>query len=374
MWPEKRTAFLVIHGSGPHRPFQALDLFLRGFINVLNAQNPEQKPQVMHQLQRHEGEEFWIENYVSLVTDGQPALDFYEYYWDCCMVRDVDSLGLLKWIDNASDGARIFYARMRDKAEEYEKAEVWFFKNGNFRHKGYRALLGSFSRLRFPILLLLGHVARPVFEWATEYIDTLLGDVVIYTTSDVRSDKYEIRQKMLNGAVAQMKQLMDNNSYDQIIVAAHSLGSAIAYDAINRIMLDANTKGDPSTHASRKIAGLVTFGSPLDKIAFYFGERTGEECVVQRQILDHFHNFKKVKLAVPSEAKPSIVVKDPVKDHFERMKWLNFYHTKDFLGGALDVYNARNIRCTKPAANGSQAHASYWSWDEMYLEIGKTFF
>ena len=31
---EKRIAVLVIHGVGPHMPFQACDSFMRGFCDV----------------------------------------------------------------------------------------------------------------------------------------------------------------------------------------------------------------------------------------------------------------------------------------------------------------------------------------------------
>ena len=387
MWPKQNTAFVVIHGIGTHRPFETIDPFVRGFWNVLKDQNPGLKVNWQHKFQRHTD---WVENYVSLAPDGMPTLDFYEYYWDCYMVREVTIDEVLKWVDETSVGARRFYQELEGdkykypggKAREYQEAKIDLFKDGEFEFFGYRRILvAALSQVRLlsvlgPLLGLIprvGPVIKPIAHLISKPIIGLLGDLVIYTTSDVRSRNYEIRQKILSGAVEEIKLLLNNDYYQQIIAVGHSLGSVIAYDALNRIIQDMSSKGGISPDLASRIAGLVTFGSPLDKIAFFFREHTPDENYVQRQILSHFHAYKAVKL--PGDTGP-IPLDDPVRQDLDKSVWLNFYHRKDLVSGHLDAYKIdpdKNIEC-KEDVGIYGAHSHYWKSDEMYRRIAGQFF
>ena len=59
----------------------------------------------------------------------------------------------------------------------------------------------------------------------------------------------------------------------KIIIVGHSLGSVIAFDTLNRITHAANIDQE-KWRSVGKIEGLITFGSPLDKLAFSFREHT----------------------------------------------------------------------------------------------------
>jgi hypothetical protein len=378
MWPKQNTAFLVIHGIGAHRPFETLDAFARGFWDMLKNQNRELKVQWKHKLQRHND---WIENYVSLAPDGKPTLDFYEYYWDCYMVREVTMGEVVRWLDQASVGARRFYHELgKGKAKKHQKAKIDLFKDGEFEFRGYRRILvAALSQVRWLALLspLLGSIPRvgglikPLANIASERIVNLLGDLVIYTTSDVRSRNYEIRQKMLSGAVEELRLLLNNDYYQQIIVAGHSLGSVVAYDALNRITQDISSEGGISPDLALKIAGLVTFGSPLDKIAFFFQEHAPRENFVQRQILAHFHSYKGITL--PGDNDP-IAIDDPIRHDLDKSVWLNFYHLNDLISGHLDAYKLdENIQSRKKVGI-IEAHTHYWKYNRMYRKIAEQFF
>ncbi len=282
MWPKENTAFVVIHGAGSHKPFMTLDSFVRGFWEVLKEQKPDLKVDWKHKLQRHKD---WIENYISLKPTGKKAiLDFYEYYWDCYMVHRIRIEEVINWLIDTSKNARKFYKKtkgvdykMQKRLQQYEDSGVDLFKDGEFKTGGYLILLGWIGRiLRLLPLKRDSKVIwfiKPIIKWASKYIVDFIGDAVIYTNSDVRSEHYAIRQKVLHGAVEELKLLLENEYYKQIIVVGHSLGSVIAYDALNRITHDINVKGGISPDkAQKKIIGIVTFGSPLDKIAFFFQE------------------------------------------------------------------------------------------------------
>jgi len=351
-WPKMDTAFLVIHGVGSHRPFEALDDFARNFLDVLKV-DKKVNVKCTHKVQRKAD---WIESYISSYIDGtagMPTLDFYEYYWDCYMCREITVRELIEWIDTASDGAWYFYKNEMPKlAKQYEELGVDLFKDGEFR--GYDVLLNRSAIIRLIIRLIAYSPFRFIIERLSQW--NSLKDLVIYTSSDVRSQNYEIRRKILDGAVEELKLLL--NRYKQIVVVGHSLGSVIAYDAVDRIAHDMNIPGGISPQVARRIKGLVTLGSPLDKIAFFFAERTPEENFIQRGILAHFHNFRRRKLKIDRHFKD---IEDPFQKKLGT-RWLNIYHEKDRISGHLDAYYLApkdNVPCKKTIP-GVSTHSCYW--------------
>jgi pimeloyl-ACP methyl ester carboxylesterase len=396
MWPTKNTAFMVIHGSGPHRPFETVGSFAVGFWGLLQKEEGL-NIQWTHKLRRRDG---WIESYISLTSEGKPSVDFYEYYWDCYMVRDVTIGEAMEWLDEASAGARRFYKEdMPARAECYKNLGIDLFKDGEFEPGGYKNILGvSEWLLRLRLLL------RPFWGWRSKTLDTLIGDVVIYTKSDVRSGNYDIRQKMLSGAIDELGTLLKNDYYGQVVVVGHSLGSIIAYDAVNRIALDMSTDGGLSPALAPKFAGLVTLGAPLDKTAFFFQYRllsaedqarwrkkgsppgngqTAQESTsstktkppknfVQNEITLHLHSFKRLALSIDEKA---IDISDPIEPYLDKAIWLNFHHQKDRISGHLDAYrDVRNIECQEVCKDLNEAHAFYWIWEKMYADIASQFF
>jgi len=381
MWPKKNTAFVVIHGAGPHRSFETLDAFVRGFWNVLREQNPGLAIRWQHKLQRHKD---WIENYISLAPEGMPTLDFYEYYWDCYMDHEIDVGDVIRWLKKASDGAQRFYRDMPELARKYEDMGVDLFKDGEFKSGGYLILfgwLGQVLRLlqlvRIATLPVLDQVIRFLVGLVSKLVVGFLGDLVIYTEADARSRNYAIRQKVLGGAVEELRLLLENDYYEQIVVVGHSLGSLIAYDALNRInhlmnAFDPKAEVGTGPDLAPKIIGLVTFGSPLDKSAFFFREHTRDEEYVRRQILAHFHGFK--SLALTGYQEP-ISIDNPIKPYLDNTRWLNFYHLQDPVSGSLDAYKVdRNILCQKEAQRPDKAHSAYWDDYQMYKHIADELF
>jgi hypothetical protein len=376
MWPEKNTAFVVIHGAGSHRPFEALDRFLRGFRKVLLNSNPDLDAWWRHTLQRHED---WVENYVSLAPEGKPKLDFYEYYWDLYVDHEIDLREVIKWLGQVSDSAKRFYHGRPELAREHEQKGVDLFKDGDFKAGGYFVPLGGVGRFlrllqriglaRIPVL---STVVRLSLNRASQFMAEMMGDVVIYTGADVRSKSYAVRQNVLKGAVEELLLLLQREDYEQIIVVGHSLGSLIAYDAINRIIRDVNAAGGLRLEQAQKLAGLVTFGSPLDKVAFFFREHIPDEAYMRRQILTQLHGFK----SHPWPGDQKVVnLNSPMQRRMENMRWLNFYHLQDPVSGHLDAYDVdRNILCEAKVGGAAEAHRLYWSYDPLYEEIGAEFF
>jgi hypothetical protein len=135
--------------------------------------------------------------------------------------------------------------------------------------------------------------------------------------------------------------------YGRIAVVGHSLGSVIAYDALNRVIGNDVATGERSRVIDRT-ALLLTFGSPLDKIAFIFG-----------------YDKDDLKELLQASETPLIV------DYgHRRFPWVNVHAPADIVSGALDLYDLpdrdpldpRRVRneADPLALTPLAAHNEYW--------------
>jgi hypothetical protein len=213
-----------------------------------------------------------------------------------------------------------------------------------------------------------------ILDWFYKmFVEQLLvgyiGDIAVYTSIDIKSKHYETRKLILNGAINELKAILKSNiDYDNVILAGHSLGSVIAFDVLNKLNIEANTNAETHTQC-QKVKKLITFGSPLDKTAFFFRDISNKNQYVRRQLLNHLYGFK-VKNNLLYEGKENILLSSPVKIQFDHIKWLNFYHAKDPVSGHLDYYKVdENIVCrfeNKEFEKFGIAHIGYWEHKPMY--------
>ena len=367
MWPKERMAFLVIHGIGEQNPFETLDSFVRNFLKTLKKNNNGSDIAVKHHVRtRTDNGKEWTENFISLVKSDQPecSIDFYEYYWAYKMEGEITFQELVEWLIKTSDGAGIFYNENKTLVKKYEgrSGDYWYLK-----HLGIiMRALAFFRMLKIPYFDYVIPFITPFLTKASQAFVDYMGDVAIYTTTDVKSKHYHVRNSILTDAVKDVKSLIDNERYKNVIIAGHSLGSVIAYDTLNRVNHSLNLK-PTEWQSANKISGLVTFGSPLDKTAFFFREHTSDSQYVRRQILDHFHSFKGRALNLKGVG---VKVEDPIMPLLDnQILWINFWDAKDPVGGNLDFYVVdKNIQVNMKAKYGV-AHNAYWEYEEMYKDI-----
>jgi hypothetical protein len=395
-WVQQDTAILVIHGIGHQRPVQTLDQFARGLLKSLKKFGFSVN--VSHQVARKSGggdRNSWFDNYLSFSPAGDensPKLDVYEYYWANLTENKAGFFHLKELIGNVSGGAKKFYDDQKRIAEK-NSDESSFFRHGRFMRNKYFLLinLGSKSLVILEIILslffrLISFVAgKKIIEVIKNEFSPLkarllnrLNDITIYNTTDEKSAFYDIRKTILDGSVNALKYLLeaenanDQPKYPKILVAAHSLGSQVAFDTFNRLNFLAchgeiiELSGVP---VNNRFAGFVSFGSPLDKIAFFFRDRIGEEEYLRRQILQNFHGFKVKDL--DGKTYPFQIGKDQKFNKlFEDIPWLNFYDKKDYVSGGLDYYgNLTNINARFTSNMLSFTHENYWESDEMFGEL-----
>jgi len=415
-----KTAILVIHGVGPHARYQACDEFAQGFLDEFKKKHKGVKLQ--HSLKPRDKR---VQSCISMYTpDRKVCVDCYEYFWDTLMVHKTLPSESWDLLVKASRNAKAYYgnvlkdtvavAKMTDLGQLTESplfrkrkriTNLWRRIRGKkaeseveFRPDGYLRLIGGatiwivkivpyipwiiralewLSSIQVPVITPVYGVLSRIFKalagsFQNQLEKAFMGDLVRYLDMDPRSKHYETRQKIINGAVDELCALMDDD-YDQIIIAGHSLGSVIAYDALNRVILQINA-GKIDKNKADKVTGLVTFGSPLDKIAFFFREYIATEKQIQRKIVADMHTFRTRSLL---ETTAGIESPDPFYV-FPEVRWLNFWHPNDFISGELDLYDLSevppkhvfterkdgtkdgNIRIGDDKIKVTSAHGCYW--------------
>ena len=168
-----------------------------------------------------------------------------------------------------------------------------------------------FSNVSWALVVAAGVLVR----W---FLIQYAGDVAAYVQPQVVDRFYELRRDIKNRVWATARAVYGAREYEDIVLVGHSLGSVVAYDTLNRLLIDhsVNPAGTPEIAARTRL--LVTFGSPLDKTAFIFGAQgTGSEA----------------REALAASVQPLIT------DEQVRPRWVNIHSRWDIISGPLDYYD-----------------------------------
>jgi pimeloyl-ACP methyl ester carboxylesterase len=426
----RKTAVLTIHGIGQQKPLETIDEFSRGLIKTFNESEHNFLKNnffVRHHIKPNIKSTDGVRNLIRFadIKKEKPGyIDVFEFYWANLTEKKASLTDIQNWLRRTAAGSRKSFRFIQQKIqaeknlmmksenqamqegqyvmrmakdkmevkEMYRDSEQYLFKLTALLNRWLWLQIWSkkifeYIKRNLPGFGALGVIIEPVFErllmMSNTFIMDYMGDVTVYTTIDDKSEHYNIRQKILNGAVDNIISLLEDDDYEQVIVAGHSLGSVIAYNAMSRISLLINLPQNEKLRelARQKLKGLITFGSPLDKIYFFFREMSAEQDYVRRQIVAHSYSFKASSaykediqdlmaqnahaLMLESEVNPQIL---------DEVIWLNFHHQNDPVSGHLDFYEGlENIECIFENAPdnrwGFNAHLGYWLHNPMYVEL-----
>jgi len=444
-WIKENTATLIIHGIGNQNPLETLDSFGRGLIetywNELGYNKSDftitHKVAVKSNADGHK----WFDNFIRISKNGDTTyLDIYEYYWANLTQNKVSMRDIQSWIADVVRQAKKFYEENVTMQEN--SADTKFTTKSSEKDKHSKESKVKFKGFRYKIFLMVVSLVIPFINWllglprwlaksaiftslgisaifdkfAKWFEDTLstkmanvIGDIVVYNTADEKCSLYEIRKNILAGAVESIRYLIEprangKREYGKVLLAGHSLGTQIVYDAINRInhlvnfddiegvgsdgiLLDKD--GNPDANKKKVadlICGLVTFGSPLDKIAFFLREHVQRENILMLQIINDYHSFRQRDWFNIDELQQQIPVRQSIVRLFEEIPWHNYFDKRDYVSGPLDFYdNVININCDfasktlKKKEGGkvvelksrafSFTHLWYWSDPAMFKDI-----
>lgn len=187
-----------------------------------------------------------------------------------------------------------------------------------------------------------------------------VGDVAAYVQSH-RLDRFaelrtRIKERVLKiaEAIYAERSAGEHFEYRQVVLVGHSLGSVIAYDTLNRLLLDDDAVIGPGRpwRVRERTNFLLTFGSPLNKIAFVFATLS-----------------KKGSMTLARERLATLV--QPLIDSEvirAGIRWVNIYSPWDIISGRLDFYDPPPGGAAFPvlderdpeAITFLSAHTEYW--------------
>ena len=255
----------------------------------------------------------------------------------------------------------------------------WF---SDFRHFAHRYLV--FAPFCLQLMHLTGYLVLGVLIYAIRlFLTTAIGGLAVYLGSDTLSTNFAARSQILSECTAAVQKLLavhpdvpaadgQPDQYDRIILAAHSLGTVIAYDTLNDLrVMDAAEFDEkhvaripaPSAPELARVSALFTFGCPLNKVYYFFRARVGEKATILNQILYSLHNFR---LHVP--APTGVLPPEPPgnKPFSFAFQWLNVWCKLDLISGPMLFYYAdANVR-VRQGFEPATAHTGYWANPQLY--------
>lgn len=197
-----------------------------------------------------------------------------------------------------------------------------------------------------------------------------VGDVAIYVRpnkldrfENVRSKIKEAGRSVASAVYTVCRPGTNHFLYDEIAVVGHSLGSVIAYDTMNRLMLDDWLSGNHLGIANRTNS-MVTFGSPLNKTAFFF--------TIQGK--DNMHIRERLAATVQP-----LIQSYP---KFRKFMWINVHSKNDIISGPLEFYDLPGMQGMVPLPNEAVhnvvdkdaavplvAHVDYWKNETVWIQL-----
>jgi hypothetical protein len=194
-----------------------------------------------------------------------------------------------------------------------------------------------------PARIVFWVVALAVVAIVSGFLVSSIGDVAIYFDGlDENSPHHRVRDGILTLATARLAKLLRDDRYAEVFVAGHSLGSVIGYDAINRIATSRRSEietevlcGVPQS-AYDKLRGFFSFGSPLDKVVYFFHKTAKLNMPIREQLLSSMVSFRRKSSGRPYGRYRFTPYTPQVPAGF---RWHNAWSWGDVLGHRLDFYD-----------------------------------
>lgn len=231
----------------------------------------------------------------------------------------------------------------------------------------------------WPFLIFLSSQVRSIM---VEYV----GDVAIYITPNKLDRFDQVREKIKDTAYKSASAVFlaqsptgNHFEYERIAIIGHSLGSVIAYDTLCALINDDRLAGG-KLRISERTCLLETFGSPLNKIAFFFTIQGTDSFQMREQLAE--------------------AVQPLIMDYrYRPYPWVNVHSPSDIISGDVYFYDWPPANSTlakappeAPAPVGFPqhqaidiedpnacvalaAHVDYWKnrliWEKLYEQIAK---
>jgi hypothetical protein len=163
----------------------------------------------------------------------------------------------------------------------------------------------------------------------TRFLTDAVGDVETWSTYAETDAKHRVRKEVLACGTGLLTHILADPACTRVVITAHSLGTAIAQDtllALARGNRASNERyrmtGDPQQGGVnlKPIEHLVTFGSPIDKIEYFFESSRSQS-----------HRYRRVveNLRGDIGEEPFLANTRP------HIHWINVWDDADLVSGSL---------------------------------------
>ena len=194
---------------------------------------------------------------------------------------------------------------------------------------------------------------------ASRFLIDFVGDIPLYVEADEKSSFYRTRNQIKSAGTRMVTNLLDEEEYEAVYLVGHSLGSVIAYETINQILREHRAGAG---YDMTKLQGLLTFGSPLDKIYYFFRDNVGNKQAIRAQIQSFLHGFR--RRSSGRDYGPYRFARYTVPS-LKNLQWVNVYSAMDFVSDNLDFYHVDqqiHLMYYSPLT----AHGAYWKDPKFY--------
>jgi len=374
----RRVAVVVVHGMGQQVPYETLGLLAECLVDQENTPAPVA-----------------VIDRVKLTDDGAPLsrvevtlartdVHVYEGYWAPLTAGKVglwDTVsfllsGFLAGVSSRLRGLR-FKRWMFDRMQELPIKRgtvlslvialtsllvlalpaLWALGQWrSIQQLGFWTYLGAHSAAFMLALLVLG-----LYAWGLRYILVeYVGDVALYVSAHTVSRFEETRTAIQQAVVTVLRQVYQARregrpEYDRVVLVGHSLGTVVAYDALNAsIAWDRDEEGGVH-HVVERTRRFITFGSPLDKTAFLFRTQVSA---------GHY-----LREALAALRQPLIL--SYAKFRPSEFRWVNIYSRADVVSGPLTYYDEPLTAGTPtdPSRNPVVNVVDYQAWVPFYAHV-----
>jgi hypothetical protein len=199
------------------------------------------------------------------------------------------------------------------------------------------------------------------------FLRKYVGDIQFWGTYEETNTRYKTREQILNCGIDMLRHVVENEQCKRVVIIAHSLGTSIAFSSMQEYSRMLKLRGADRAGYSKilsKFDHFVTLGSPIDKIAYFFGGDMGKYARVD-ELLEDIRG----KITDPPFA--SLNGQD--------IHWVNYYDVGDIISGSIEsVLNFRIpditvdnvcVACTQGFPNPGACHTGYFSYRKVMKDI-----
>ena len=183
------------------------------------------------------------------------------------------------------------------------------------------------------LLVIYGFGTLGVYLLIRKFLIQYAGDVAAYITAYKVSKFSAVRAQIQEQGFKTARHIYSSADYDKVILVGHSLGSVIAYDTLNGIINHDLVQGK-AWQAAERTRLFLTFGSPLNKVAFIFRAQLR-------------HNEIRERMAA---AKQPLLEENHV---YRPGCWVNVWSPNDVISGPLNYFD---MGVTRPQKKGPDAY------------------